>query len=84
MRAATSIYHLMMKFPIEEGVGKVKGDQLIARRCYNISMKKVSDPTILLVASVTEVKGKPAEPLKKAIVKEGRVLQIGTCLTQEI
>ena len=74
----------MMKFPIEEGVGEVKGNQLAARRCYNISMKKVLDPTTLLVASVIEVKGEPAEPLEEVIVGEGRVLQIETCLTQEI
>ena len=73
----------MIKFPTEEGVGEVKGDQLAARRCYNISMKKVLDPTTLTVTSVTEVKGKPAEPLKKVIVGEGRVLHIGTCLTQD-
>ena len=41
LRAASSTYHLMMKFPTEEGVGEVKGDQLAARRCFNISMKKV-------------------------------------------
>jgi hypothetical protein len=84
LRAATSTYHLMMKFPTEEEVGEVKGDQLAARRCYNISMKKVSDPTTLTVASVTEVNGELAEPLEEMVVGEGRVLQIGTCLTQEI
>jgi hypothetical protein len=50
----------MMKFPIEEGVGEVKGDQLTGRRCYNISMKKVSDPTTLTVASMSEAKREPA------------------------
>ena len=64
LRAATLTYHLMIKFPIKEGVGEVKGDQLAARRCYNISMKKVSNPTTLTVASVTEVKGEPAKPLE--------------------
>ena len=83
LRAATSTYHLMMKFPTEEGVGEIKGDQLAVRRCYNISMKKVSDQTTLLVASVAEVKGEPTEPLEEVIVEEGKVLQIGTCLTQE-
>jgi hypothetical protein len=39
LRAATSTYHLMMKFPIEEGVREVRGDQVAAWRCYNISMK---------------------------------------------
>ena len=73
-----------MKFPTEEGVGEVKGDQLAARRCYNISMKNVSDSTTLTMASVSEAKGEPAEPLKEVVVGEGKVLQIGTCLTQEI
>ena len=71
----------MMKFPTKERVGEVKGDQLATRRCYNISMKKISDPTTLPMASVTEVKGEPAEPLEEVIVGEGRVLQIRTCLT---
>ena len=84
LRAATSTYHLMMKFPTKERVGEVKGNQLATRRCYNISMKKVSDLTILTVASATEVKGEPTEPLEEVIVGEGRVLQIGTCLTQKI
>ena len=74
LRVATLTYHLMMKFPTEEGVGEVKDDQLTAKRCYNILMKKVSDQTTLLVASVTEVKGKPAEPLEEVIVGEGKVL----------
>ena len=70
LRAATSTYHLMMKFPTEERVGKVKGDQLVAKRCYNISMKKVSDLTTLIVASVSKAKGEPAEPLKEVVVEE--------------
>jgi hypothetical protein len=84
LRVATSTYHLMMKFPIEEGVGEVKGDQLATRRCYNISMKKVLDPTTLTVALVSKAKGEPAEPFEKVVVGEGKVLQIGTCITQEI
>ena len=81
LRVATSTYHLMMKFPTEEGVEEVKGDQFAARRCYNISIKKVSDSTTLTVASVIEAKGEPIKPLEEVIVGEGRVLQIGTCLT---
>jgi hypothetical protein len=74
----------MMKFPTKEGVGQVKGDQVVARRCYNISMKKVSDLTTLTMATVCEVKGEPAKPLEEVVVGEGKVLQIGTCLTPEI
>jgi hypothetical protein len=74
----------MMKFPTEEGVGVVRGDQLTARKCYNTSMKKVSDSTALTVASVHEAKGEPAEPLEEVSIGEGRVLQIGTCLDKEV
>jgi hypothetical protein len=39
LKAVTSTPHLNMKFPTEEGVGVVKGDQKEARRCYNLSLK---------------------------------------------
>jgi hypothetical protein len=84
LKAVTSTYHLMMKFPTEEGVGVVRGDQLTSRKCYNIAMKNASSPTTLTVASVSEAKGEPTEPLEEVSVGEGRVLQIGTCLTQDV
>jgi hypothetical protein len=42
LKAVTSTPHLSMKFPTEEGVGVVKGDQKEARRCYNLSLKDIS------------------------------------------
>jgi hypothetical protein len=42
------------------------------------------DSTTLIVGTVAEAKGEPAEPLKAVIVGEGKVLKIGTCLTIEI
>ena len=33
-RAATSTYHLSVKFPTEYGIGEVQEDQLAARECY--------------------------------------------------
>ena len=33
-KTATSTYCLKVKFPIDNGVGKVKGDQVLARECY--------------------------------------------------
>jgi hypothetical protein len=80
LRAVTSTYHLMMKFPTEEGVGEVRGDQLAARKCYNISMKAL-DMTNLTVASVSEARG---EPVEEVSVGEGKVLQIGTYLNAEV
>jgi hypothetical protein len=37
-KAVTSTPHLSIKFPTEEGVGIEKGDQLMARACYNTSL----------------------------------------------
>ena len=33
-KAAASTYCLKVKFPIEQGVGEIKGDQVLARECY--------------------------------------------------
>lgn len=38
LKAVTSIPHLSMKFPTEDGVGVVRGEQKAARKCYNISL----------------------------------------------
>jgi hypothetical protein len=87
LRAITSTYHLKMKFPMEEEVREVrevKGDQVASRKCFNISMKKVSNSTTLIVATVCKAKGEPAKPLEVVVVGEGKVLKIGMCLNAEI
>ena len=33
-KAATSTYCLKIKFPMDDGVDEVKGDQVLARECY--------------------------------------------------
>ena len=43
-RAMPSAYHMVVKFPMENEVGMVQGDQRVARECYLASMKhKVVD-----------------------------------------
>ncbi|XP_062162026.1 uncharacterized protein LOC133869069 [Alnus glutinosa] len=39
LKAITSIPHLKIKFPTERGVGEVRGEQSVARQCYNVTMK---------------------------------------------
>ena len=74
----------MMKFPIEEGVREVRGDQVAARMCYNTSMKKVLDSTTLTVGMVGEAKGEPADPMEDVVVEEGKILKVGIGLTIEV
>jgi hypothetical protein len=55
----------MMKFPTKSRIGELKGNQVVARRCYNISLKGVINSEFLPVSVVSstneaEIKGKPA------------------------
>ena len=34
--ATTSTNYLKVKFPTEHGIGEVKGDQVLARECYQV------------------------------------------------
>ena len=40
IRVVPSAYHMVVKFPIENGVGMVRGDQRVAKECYLASMKQ--------------------------------------------
>ena len=40
IRAVHSAYHMVIKFPTENGVGMVRGDQQVAKECYVVSMKQ--------------------------------------------
>ena len=40
IRGVPSTYHMVIKFPIVNGVGMVRGDQRVARECYSASMKQ--------------------------------------------
>jgi hypothetical protein len=38
LRAVTSTYHLLVRFPTEHGIEELKGDQATARECYFASL----------------------------------------------
>ena len=40
IRAIPFTYHMVIKFPISNGVGMVRGNQHVARECYSASMKQ--------------------------------------------
>ena len=42
LKVITSSYHLLIKFPTPNGVGKVRGNQEEARRCYNQAVRSAS------------------------------------------
>ena len=38
LRAVTSTYYLKVKFPIAYGVGEIRGDQVLAKECYQATL----------------------------------------------
>ncbi|XP_059436632.1 uncharacterized protein LOC132169649 [Corylus avellana] len=89
LRAVTSTYHLKVKFPTIEGVGEVKGDQVVARRCYHTSLKKCPKIALLTIGNLgderkMQLRKEPAEPLIDVPIAEGKVVKVGSQLTSEV
>jgi hypothetical protein len=89
LKAITSTYHLMMKFPTNDGIRELKGDHVVVQKCYNISLKRVMGSGFLSVNVVNstrevEVKGEPAKESEEVIVRDGKVLKIGSRLASKI
>ncbi|GAV83474.1 hypothetical protein CFOL_v3_26921, partial [Cephalotus follicularis] len=81
--------HLLMKFPTRFGVGEVRGDQEVARRCYKTAISDKGKGKVLPIANV-ELRGdmeperpQPVEDVLQVPMEEGdteRVLQVGSQL----
>ncbi|XP_059630073.1 uncharacterized protein LOC132273054 [Cornus florida] len=49
IRAITSTYHFLMRFPTEHGVGELRGDQATTRECYLTFLReKMSQETMII------------------------------------
>ncbi|XP_057965270.1 uncharacterized protein LOC131155840 [Malania oleifera] len=57
VRAVTSTYHLMIKFPTPHRTGEVSGDQAAARNCYVVALKGKMEVRETLTVEVLEVRG---------------------------
>ena len=47
-KLATSTYFLKVKFPIENGVGEVRGDQVLAGECYQVVLAAKENHTWMI------------------------------------
>ena len=82
-KAATSTYCLKVKFPIDNGVGEVRGDQILARECYQ-AILATKENHIWMIEEERENK---VETLKTvALIEDGvtKTTRIGTTLSPEI
>ena len=70
-KAATSTYHLMIKFPTEYGIGELQGDQVAARECY-IAMLEMEDHQQTMCIGEQRTTTEPVEELEEISLDESR------------
>nr|XP_023885253.1 uncharacterized protein LOC111997403 [Quercus suber] len=54
-KAVTSTYCLKVKFPTEQGVGEIKGDQVLARECYQVVLASKENHTWVIEDKTPEI-----------------------------
>ena len=71
-----STYCLKVKFPIENGIGEVKGDQVLAKECYQAVLAAKENHTWMIeekedekVATLETMKLVDGEPMKTTKVR---------------
>ena len=76
-KAATSTYCLKVKFQTEQGVGEIKGDQVLARECYQVVLALKENHMWTIEEKAPEI----VEKLEMIVVVEGspaKTTQVGT------
>ena len=93
LQAVVSTYHLKLKFSTSQGVGEVKGDQALARHCYNIALQRSGQPDPCPIDgldthdNLTEERGGPMEDLVAIPLNDGNeehMVKIGSNLGKEV
>ena len=82
-KAATSTYYLKVKFPTDEGIREVKGDQVLARKRYQAVLAGKENHTWV----IEEKEEEKMEALETVELVEGeadKTTKIGTTLSPEM
>ena len=82
-KAATSTYCLKVKFPTDNGVGEVKGDQVLARECYQ-AVLDANENHIWMIEGNDENKMEALETVELVEGEATKTTKIGTTLSPEI
>ena len=79
-KAATSTYCLKVKFPTDNGVGEVKGDQVLARECYQAILAAQENHT-WVIEEKDEDKVEALEVVELVDGQATKTTRIGTTLS---
>ena len=82
-KAVTSTYCLKVKFLTENGVGEVKGDQVLARECYQAVLAVKENPT-WMIEEKEEDKVEALETVKLVERETTKMTSIRTILSPEM
>ena len=82
-KATTSTYCLKVKFPIENGVGEVKGDQVLARECYQAVLAAKESHT-WMIEEKEEDKVEALETMKLVEGETAKITRIWMTLSLDI
>jgi len=82
-KSTTSTYCLKVKFPTENGVGEIRGDQVLARECYQAVLVAKENHTW----TIEENEEDKVEALEEVELVEGtttKTIRIGTTMSPEM
>ena len=82
-KAATSTYYMKVKFLTENGVGEVKGDQVLARECYQAVLVAKENHTWMIKEKEKD-KVEALEIVELAKGEENKTTRIWTTLSLEM
>ena len=81
-KAATSTYCLKVKFSIDDGVGEVRADQILARECYQAVLATRENHTWMIAEEKSKVEA--LETVALVEDKPTKTTRIGTTLSPEM
>ena len=82
-KAAMSTYCLKVKFPTENGVGEVKGDQVLARECYQ-AVLVVKEIHTLMIKEKEKEKVEALETVELVDRETTKMTRIGMTLSPKM
>ena len=82
-KAIMSTYCLKVKFPIEQGIGEVKGDQVLNRECYQAILATIENHTWMIEEEEKE-KVKAPETVDLVNREPTKTTKIGTNLNDQM
>ncbi|XP_065625344.1 uncharacterized protein LOC112037214 [Quercus suber] len=82
-KSSTSTYCLKIKFPMENGVGEVKGDQVLARECYQAVVGAKENHTWTIEEKEKE-KMEALETVELSDEEPNKTTRIGTTLSPKM